>query len=303
MNNRLGEERLMNCGLKAKIIRYGNSEDIDIQFENGIISYNKTYQHFKKGEIGCKPNRIGEINMMSCGMKAEIIAYRNKDNIDIKFEDGNIVRNVRYKHFLSGLIKNPFIPIIFGRGYIGETKYINEKIYNAWHNMMRRCYDEEFHKKQPTYKDCKVCEEWHNYGNFQKWWNECYYELENEKVELDKDILIKGNKIYSPNTCVFVPSYINKLFVGRKKDNSLPRGIYYDKKINKYISQIVIRGKKYNLGRYNTIVEAERVYNNARFKAIKDIAEEYKDKIPDKLYNRLIEISNYCPKCDYGDDE
>ena len=84
--------------------------------------------------------------------------------------------------------------------------------------MLRRCYDEKLHKKYPTYIDCKVCEEWLNFQNFAKWYYNNYYEIENEKICLDKDILHKGNKIYSPDNCVFVPNNINVLFV--KSDKS-----------------------------------------------------------------------------------
>ena len=154
--------------------------------------------------------------------------------------------------------------------------------------MIQRCYDNEFQIKQPTYKDCKVCEEWHCYANFKKWFNKNYYELDNERVELDKDILVEGNKIYSPDTCIFEPKYINELF--RNKVRDLPKGVCYYKKGNCYMVSITIYKNSKYLGSYKTIEEAKRVYDEARKEMINKVAEDYKNKIPQKLYNRLKEI-------------
>ena len=88
----------------------------------------------------------------------------------------------------------------------------DKKSYQCWSNMLKRCYNKNVHNKQPTYKDCSVCNEWLCYANFEKWYDENYYEIEGERTELDKDILFKGNKVYSPITCIFVPQRINTLF-------------------------------------------------------------------------------------------
>lgn len=90
-------------------------------------------------------------------------------------------------------------------GYMGKGKYksringIQPKSYKTWLEMLRRCYCPKSLEKNPTYKDCKVCDEWHNYQNFAKWFDETYI----EGHHLDKDI--KGNgKLYSPSTCTWV---------------------------------------------------------------------------------------------------
>ena len=108
-----------------------------------------------------------------------------------------------------------------------------------------------------------------------------------EKIELDKDILIKDNKIYSPETCIFIPQHINQLFSGHSKKNSLPKGVRFDKKNNKYVSQIRINGKLKYLGVYTSVEEAERVYLINRDLFIKELLEAYKYKIPLNLYEKL----------------
>lgn len=102
-------------------------------------------------------------------------------------------------------------------------------------------------------------------------------------MELDKDILIKGNKIYSPETCVFIPSSINKSFeTNKKRRGKCPIGVY-ETKDNKYASSY--KGK--HLGRYQTKEEAFQVYKQFKEKGIKEVADKYKDKIPNKLYEAL----------------
>jgi hypothetical protein len=107
---------------------------------------------------------------------------------------------------------------LHGVGYLGKGEYKsfengkNTRQYMIWYSMINRCYNEKYHKKLPTYKDCTVSEEWHNFQNFASWYDQNYYEVNGEKMALDKDILIKGNKVYSSETCIFVPQFINSLF-------------------------------------------------------------------------------------------
>ena len=80
------------------------------------------------------------------------------------------------------------------------------KSYSVWHSMLQRCYDDKYHIKHPTYEGCTVCDEWLYFSNFKKWFDENYI----EGTQLDKDIFSK-NKVYSPETCCFVPREINVL--------------------------------------------------------------------------------------------
>ena len=112
---RLGETRMMNCGMKATIIRYGKYSDIDVRFEDGAVAKNKTYRAFKKGTIANQniktsaENRLGETWMMNCGMEATIIRYGGYNDIDVRFEDGTVVKHKSYSKFQKGGIANPNI--------------------------------------------------------------------------------------------------------------------------------------------------------------------------------------------------
>ena len=155
--------------------------------------------------------------------------------------------------------------------------------------MIERCYSDDIHNKRPTYKECTICNEWLYYSSFKKWYNENYYEIENEKICLDKDILYKGNKIYSPETCVFVPNDINTLFTKHdSKRGDYPIGVTYLNKNNKYRARCKYgKGESIYLGSFDTPEEAFYEYKEFKEKVIKNIAEKYKNKIPKKLYDAM----------------
>ena len=161
--------------------------------------------------------------------------------------------------------------------------------------MLRRCYNnnQRDRNKRPKYDGCTVCEEWHNFQNFAEWYEENYYEIKEEKMCLDKDILVKGNKIYSPQTCVFVPNRINVLFTKSDKiRGDFPIGVTYHKRDKVFESKMCYMDKnkiKHScyLGRYNTSEEAFQSYKQAKENYIKQVADEYKDKIPEILYKAM----------------
>lgn len=243
-----------------------------------------------------KKDRIGETRINNNGEEMRIIRYGGAKDIDVLFiKDGTIVEHRAYNNFKKGKIKNPYFPSVCGVGFIGVGKFKpcdengkHTKCYEAWLNMLERCYDPKYHEKKPTYKGCSVCKEWHNFQNFAEWYYSNYYKLENERMELDKDILYKANKIYSAETCVFVPHSINKLFV---KSNKI-RGEYYigvskDKNgFRAYLSKG--NGKRIYLGYYDTPEEAFLAYKHAKEEYIKEVAEKYKSQIPQKLYDAMI---------------
>lgn len=242
-----------------------------------------------------KKDRINETRLNNNGEEMVIIRYGNNADIDVQFiNDGTVVEHKQYDNFKKGLIKNPMTPSVFGVGFIGIGDYKSRdengkhtKCYKAWLNMHARCHDAKLQEKYPTYKGCTVCQEWNNHQEFAKWYYENYYEVGNEKMTLDKDILCKGNKVYSPDTCVFVPNSINVLFTKRdKKRGDYPIGVY--KKGNKFVAQLNKGDRNIYLGTYDTPEEAFQAYKQAKEAYIKEVAEEYKSQIPQKLYDALM---------------
>ena len=246
-----------------------------------------------------KIDRTGEVGHNTFGSKMVIIKYRKAIDIDVYFPEYDcIVKNQQYGNFKNGKIKCPYEKRYFGVGYLGEGEYKAwengkpTRVYETWKSMLQRCYDKKYQEKRPTYKDCEVCEKWLNFQNFAKWYENNYYEIEGEKMCLDKDILVKHNKIYSPETCIFVPNNINMLFV--KCDRSRGNSVIGTSPVNgKYRVRCSIinpeTGKSKNeyLGRYETQEEAFKVYKYYKEKNIKQIADYYKEQIPINLYNAL----------------
>lgn len=235
-------------------------------------------------------NRIGMIKENAKGSLMEIIQYHSYSDIVVRFnKHGNLV-HTQYGNFLKGTVKSPYDKSVYGVGYLGEGEYkVSENgkqtlYYRTWKGMLRRCYG-TLHKGNTTYQNCFVDESWHNFQNFSQWFDENYYEVNGERMNLDKDILIKGNKIYSPKTCIFVPQSINKLFI--KSDSSrgkLPIGVFYEKTTGKYGAQWY----KGYMGLFNTPEEAFYAYKVFKGNYIKEIAEKYNNKIPKLLYDAML---------------
>ena len=241
--------------------------------------------------------KIGERKVMKCGEECEIVEYRKYSDITVKFlKTGELVKS-KYGDFKKEKIKSHFTPSVFGVGIIGYEKTRKDGVklrsYDTWRDMLKRCYSEKYQQMQPTYKGCSVCDEWLYYSNFKKWYEDNYYEIEGQRMCLDKDIINKGNRIYSPNNCIFVPNNINLLFV--KCDSSrgnLPIGVSlnksqkYDSKCRIFDVSKLKHCKKY-LGYFNTPKEAFDKYKVVKEENIKQIADYYKDRIPEKLYNAM----------------
>jgi hypothetical protein len=190
--------------------------------------------------------------------------------------------------------------LVYGVGIYTKGEYKawengkNTKVYAAWKDMLRRCYDPKFHERQPTYVGCSVHEEWIYFQKFATWYDENYYEILLLGVmQLDKDILSKGNKVYGPDMCVLVPRKINNLFIKcNASRGKYPIGVYYDKRRDKYRASINYGdGRVHTLGRFDTIEEAFNAYKIAKEIHIKDVAETYYSKlnlIPVKLYEAML---------------
>ena len=240
-------------------------------------------------------NRTGEEGVNNFGSKMVIVKYRKYSDIDVYFPEYDwTFKNVQYSKFKNGGIKCPYEPRYYGFGYLGEGKYKvkengkNSDEYDIWYRMLQRCYDPKFHKRESTYKDCKVEDYFLNFQHMGEWIENNYYEVPGEIMCLDKDILYKGNKVYSRETCIFVPKRINNLFT--KKDNgrgdcpigATPRvsGNYQVFCSNGY-------GKLINLGTYTTKEEAFQIYKEYKEKVIKEVIDSYEGRIPEPFYSKL----------------
>lgn len=193
--------------------------------------------------------------------------------------------------------------MIYGKGYLGIGSYTKDDIqFRYWKHMLERCYSKTYTDKNTTYKECIVCEEWLCYQNFAKWFYENYYSIKGQAMDLDKDILYKDNKVYSPQTCIFVPHRINALFIkSNATRGDYPIGVSLKKSTGKFESRCRIfecgKSKIKHIGYFNTPKEAfYDGYKIFKEQYIKQVAEENKDEIPydlyEAMYNYVVDIND-----------
>lgn len=243
-------------------------------------------------------NRVGEKHPTKEGYIIEIIEDLGSSKCTIKFNDERqtVLKNKQYYNIKKGNTLNPNHPSVCNIGYRGIGKYSYKThpiIDNVWRGMIKRCYLVSNQNKFITYKDVSICDEWKCLQNFAKW-----YEKNHKSWmcgwDLDKDILVKGNRIYSPETCCFVPHEINGLLINRKAGRGkYPIGVTKVSK-NRFQVQLCISGTNKYLGVFKTAGEAFVAYKTAKENYIREVANRWKGKINPRvykaLYNHNVEI-------------
>jgi len=147
--------------------------------------------------------------------------------------------------------------------------------YRTWFSMLKRCYSKVYQKKNPTYIGCSVCDEWLTFSNFKEWMQSKDF----KGKQIDKDLKVAGNKIYSPNTCMFVTCAINQLLTNNAAKRGLyPQGIDFNKVREKYRAAVRMNGKKKYLGLYTTIKSAELAYLTEKHEIVKQAANDELDQ-------------------------
>ena len=224
----------------------------------------------------------------------KIVKYNDNRNVEVQFLKTGFETVVRLDHIKSGKVKDRYSPSVFGVGVVG-TKYppsevgVHTKEYKLWTSMLERCYSDALKKKQPTYEGCEVSDNFKCYEYFYEW---CHSQIgfDNEGWHLDKDLLIKGNKVYSENTCVFIPREINSLLVKREASRGEHLiGVCWDKTANAFKAQVnKNKGKPKWLGSFKTEIEAFNAYKVAKESFVKEQANKFKSQIDERAYNALM---------------
>ena len=224
----------------------------------------------------------------------KILKYNDAYNVDIQFLKTGYETVAELGNIRNGKVKDPYSPSVFGIGVLG-TKHlskvngVNTKEYMLWAHMLQRCYSDTFKKKNPTYEGCEASENFKYYEYFYEW---CHKQIGFgvEGFELDKDLLVKGNKVYSENSCVFIPVEINLLLV--KRENMRGKyliGVSWNKRDKAFVAQVgKNKGKRERLGYFNTEIEAFNAYKQAKESFVKEQANKWKGKIDERAYLALI---------------
>ena len=237
---------------------------------------------------------VGKVCKSKSSGDFKILKYNDKTNVEVQFLKTGYETVVELGHIRNGNVKDPYVPSVCGVGVLG-TKYsptvngVLTKEYMLWCSMLKRCYSDTCKKKQPTYEGCEVSDNFLHYEYFYEW---CHKQIGfgNEGWQLDKDLLTKGNKIYSESTCIFIPREINQLLV--KSTASRGKyliGVCWDKTKKAFKASVnKNKGKQEYLGLFNTEIEAFNVYKQAKEAFVKEQANKWKSQIDPRAYNALM---------------
>lgn len=284
-------------------LRYSLKKNV---FIDGKWIYKSVHLYAAKAvveEFIVNPDKKNNIYMWHSGYNKEDYYYRNlyplnqeqyrivKNHFKETGDDSEefilkVMNDMRYKPDDWSI--KAMNPTMCGIGYRGnENIDCKAESYLKWHDMIHRCYNKKFHERQPQYRTCSVCEEWLNYSNFKVWYDQ--HKINGVALDLDKDILFKGNKVYSPETVAFVPHAINTLFLSSKMDRGkYPIGVYYEKDKRKYRAEMSFMGRQIKLGWFDSAENAFAMYKEYKEDFIKNMAKQYKDVIPDKIYEAMM---------------
>lgn len=235
--------------------------------------------------------KVGEQYDTNNNGKIEILHIESSKKVLIRFIDTGTEKFSDARLIRKGTVRD-VAKSYSGSGAVldcaGKIEGTVTREYAAWSGMVGRCYSKSSHKRRPSYADCCVSEFFKVYSQFAVW---CKTQVGFGVVgfDLDKDLLVKGNKIYSEDTCVFLPQEINKaLQKTGKSRGKLPIGVTYDKARGKYKAAIRKFGKHINIGRFETVSDAFLAYKHEKEKYLKELAEKWKGEIDVRAYNALM---------------
>ena len=224
----------------------------------------------------------------------KILKYNDATNVEIQFLKTGYVTAVRLGDIKNGNVKDPYSPSVYGIGILG-TKYpttingVLTKEYMLWKSMLQRCYSDSYKKKKPTYEGCECSENFKSYEYFYEWCNK-QIGFSNKGWQLDKDLLTKGNKVYSEYSCIFIPKEVNTLLTKRGVSRGEhPIGVYWHNTKKAFVAQVNRnKGKQKHLGLFKTEIEAFNAYKVAKEAFVKEQAEKWKSQIDIRAYNALM---------------
>ena len=237
---------------------------------------------------------VGEVCKSLNSGDFKIVKYNDAKNVEIQFLKTSYRKVAEMKNVRNGVVKDPYSPSVYGVGILG-TKYpiseygVKTKEYVLWCHMLTRCYSDDFKKKNQAYEGCKCSENFKSYEYFYEWCNK-QTGFGVDGFELDKDLLIKGNKVYSESTCVFLPAKINLTLIKSTASRGEHLiGVSWSKKGGAFVARVgKNKGKQEYLGSFNTELEAFNAYKTAKEIYIKEQANKWKGKIDDRAYEALM---------------
>lgn len=295
----VGDRFQNKSGLWYQVTEYITGKDIKIEFD---ISGYECFVEGQEIRRGCivdsfdKYPKPGERYTMKGNGVLEIIEYNNARNVVVRFLDTGYVAITEACQIKRGTVRDYLKPRALGVGVLGEgdfqpydskTGKVNWS-YLKWQNMLERCYEPTDDMMARSYTGVTVCESWLNYQNFASWAiNQIGYN--NARWALEKDVINKYNKIYSPENCCFLPQELNNLILKSERlRGDYPIGVGLHKSNMKYVAHVSGTGNSGYVGIYGTPEEAFLAYKKVKEKRIKSMANKWKSQIDPRAYEALM---------------
>ena len=237
---------------------------------------------------------VGKVFKSKSSGDFKVLKYNDRANVEIQFLKTGFEMVARLSHIRNGKVKDPYSPSVYGIGVVG-TKYpsrvdgVQTKEYTLWCSMLQRCYSEAFKNKYLTYDVCEASENFKYYEYFYEWCqNQIGFGIDG--FQQDKDLLVKGNKVYNESTCVFIPHEINLVLI--KSDNirgKHPIGVHWSNSNKAFVAKVKKnKGRQEYLGSFSTEMEAFNAYKQAKEAFVKEQANKFKSQIDPRAYNALM---------------
>lgn len=245
---------------------------------------------------------VGKIYPTSKSGEIEITEYKDANSVTIRFLRTGNLKVVRMGNVLSGRVTDRGYeyqtPSVCGIGVVGVGAYSSRThrlIYKAWCSMLRRCYSDKVQMRQPSYIGCSVCDEWLNFQNFAQWFESQKHSAD---CQVDKDLLVRGNKVYSPDTCALIPEEVNKIIISQPRGEAgLPIGVFLIKKnvgTNKPAFGAHCQGfgkSRGHIGQYYTAEEAFNAYKKAKATVLEKAAFKHRNILEPRVFQALRKYS------------
>ena len=237
---------------------------------------------------------VGKVCKSSNSGDFKVLKYNDAKEVEVRFVNTGYETVTQLGNIRNGKVKDSYSPSVYDVGISGAKYPISEggvetKEYALWKSMLRRCYSDNFKKKRQTYIDCKCSENFNNYEYFYEW---CQNQIgfNNKDWHLDKNLLIKGNKVYSEDSCIFIPQDINLLLTKCTASRGKHLiGVHWHKTRKAFRATVnKNKGKQEQLGLFKTELEAFNAYKQAKEAFVKEQANKWKGKVDDRAYEALM---------------
>ena len=237
---------------------------------------------------------VGKVCKSKSSGDFKILKYNDSKDVEIQFVNTGFKTTVQLGDIKIGNVKDPYVPSVFGVGISG-VKYpitvngVKTKEYMLWKDMLTRCYSTVFEKKNPTYESCEVSDKFKSYEYFYEW---CHKQIGfgNEGWHLDKDLLVKGSKIYGEDSCVFLPKEINLVLTKcTASRGEHPIGVSWSNTNKAFVARVRRnKGRSEWLGSFKTEIEAFNAYKHAKESFVKELANNFNRQIDPRAYEALM---------------